>query len=30
MILRLKFPPDAPVDFQVWISELVQAGWVTP
>lgn len=30
MILRLKFPPDSPVDFQVWISELVQAGWVTP
>ncbi len=30
MILRLKFPPDAPVDFQVWISEFVRAGWVTP
>lgn len=30
MILRLKFPRDAPVDFQVWISELVQSGWVTP
>ncbi len=30
MLLRLKFPPDAPVDFQVWISEFVQAGWVTP
>ncbi|OYW77520.1 MAG: hypothetical protein B7Z37_03580 [Verrucomicrobia bacterium 12-59-8] len=30
MILRLKFPPDAPVDFQVWISQFVQAGWVTP
>lgn len=30
MILRLKFPPDSPVDFQVWVSELVQAGWVTP
>lgn len=30
MILRLKFPPDAPVDFQVWISQLVQSGWVTP
>lgn len=30
MVLRLKFPPDAPVDFQVWISQLVQAGWVTP
>lgn len=30
MMLRLKFPPDAPVDFQVWISQFVQAGWVTP
>lgn len=30
MILRLKFPPDTSVDFQVWISQLVQAGWVTP
>ncbi|MDI1314461.1 hypothetical protein [Prosthecobacter sp.] len=30
MTLRLKFPPDAPVDFQVWISQMVQAGWVTP
>lgn len=30
MILRLKFPPDAPVDFQVWVSELMQSGWVTP
>lgn len=30
VILRLKFPPDAPVDFQVWISQFVQAGWVTP
>lgn len=30
MILKLKFPPDAPVDFQVWIHELVQPGWVTP
>lgn len=30
MILRLKFPPDAPVDFQVWIHQFVQAGWVTP
>lgn len=29
MILRLKFPPDAPVDFQVWVHQLVQAGWVT-
>ncbi len=28
MILRLKFPPDAPVDFQVWVHQLVQAGWV--
>lgn len=28
MILRLKFPPDAPVDFQVWIHQFVQAGWV--
>jgi len=27
MILRLKFPPDAPVDFQVWIHQFVQAGW---
>lgn len=30
MILRLKFPPDAPVDFQVWINQFVQPGWVTP
>jgi hypothetical protein len=30
MILRLKFPPDASVDFQVWVSQVVQAGWVTP
>ena len=30
MILRLKFPTDAPVDFQVWIHQFVQAGWVTP
>jgi len=30
MILQLKFPPDAPVDFQVWIHHFVQAGWVTP
>ncbi len=29
MILRLKFPPDAPVDFQVWIHQFVQAGWVS-
>lgn len=28
MILRLKFPPEAPVDFQVWIHQFVQAGWV--
>ncbi len=28
MILRLKFPTDAPVDFQVWIHQFVQAGWV--
>lgn len=28
MILRLKFPPDAPVDFQVWIHQFAQAGWV--
>ncbi len=28
LILRLKFPPDAPVDFQVWIQQMVQAGWV--
>jgi len=30
MILRLKFPADAPVDFQVWIHQFVQASWVTP
>lgn len=30
MIVRLKFPPDAPVDFQVWINQMVQSGWVTP
>ncbi|OYW74289.1 MAG: hypothetical protein B7Z37_18440 [Verrucomicrobia bacterium 12-59-8] len=30
MVLQLKFPPDAPVDFQVWIHNFVQAGWVTP
>lgn len=30
MILKLKFPADAPVDFQVWISHFVQSGWVTP
>lgn len=28
MILKLKFPPDAPVDFQVWIHQFVQSGWV--
>ncbi|MGV3661609.1 MAG: hypothetical protein ACO1TE_15585 [Prosthecobacter sp.] len=28
MILRLRFPPDAPVDFQVWIQQFVQPGWV--
>ena len=28
VILRLKFPVNAPVDFQVWIQEFVQAGWV--
>ncbi|MFN0080465.1 MAG: hypothetical protein ACKVY0_28700 [Prosthecobacter sp.] len=27
--LRLKFPLDAPVDFQVWITHVVQSGWVT-
>ena len=26
--VRLKFPLDAPVDFQVWISHVVQPGWV--
>jgi len=29
MILKLKFPPDAPVDFQVWIHQMVNAGWVS-
>lgn len=29
MILRLRFPPESPVDFQVWIQQFVQAGWVT-
>ena len=29
MILKLKFPPDAPVDFQVWIHQLVNEGWVS-
>lgn len=28
MILRLKFPLDAPVDFQVWIHQFVQSGWM--
>lgn len=28
MILRLRFPPEAPVDFQVWIQQVAQAGWV--
>ena len=28
MILRLKFPADASADFQVWIHQFVQAGWV--
>ena len=28
MVLRLKFPPDATADFQVWIHQIVQAGWV--
>ncbi len=28
MMLRLKFPPDAVADFQVWIHQFVQAGWV--
>ncbi|MEZ5384566.1 MAG: hypothetical protein R3F13_03515 [Prosthecobacter sp.] len=28
MILSLKFPLEAPVDFQVWIQGFVQAGWV--
>ncbi len=27
--VRLKFPLDALVDFQVWISHVVHAGWVT-
>lgn len=30
MILQLKFPPDASVDFQVWIQKFVQTGWVIP
>lgn len=28
MVLRLKYPPDSAVDFQVWIHQFVQAGWV--
>ncbi len=28
MILQLKFPLAAPADFQVWISQMMQAGWV--
>lgn len=28
MILNLKFPLDAPADFQVWIHRFIQAGWV--
>jgi len=28
MVLRLKYPPDAAVDFQVCIHQFVQAGWV--
>jgi hypothetical protein len=28
MILRLKFPLDATADFQVWIHQFVQSGWV--
>lgn len=27
MILQLKFPMDATVDFQVWIQQFVQEGW---
>lgn len=30
MTLMLKFPVDAPVDFQVWIHQFVRYGWVTP
>lgn len=30
MMLRLKFPDAAPVDFQVWIHQFVQVGWVKP
>lgn len=28
MILRLRFPSEAPVDFQVWIQNFIQSGWV--
>jgi hypothetical protein len=28
MVLKLKFPLDARVDFQVWIQQFVQKGWV--
>lgn len=28
MIVRLRFPPQAPVDFQVWIQQFVQSGWL--
>jgi len=28
LILSLKFPPDAPADFQVWIHRFIQPGWV--
>ena len=28
MVLRLKYPFDSAVDFQVWIHQFVQAGWV--
>jgi hypothetical protein len=28
MVLRLKYPFDSAVDFQVWIHEFVQSGWV--
>lgn len=30
MTLLLKFPADAPVDFQVWIHQFVHYGWVNP
>ena len=28
MTLKLKFPLDAMVDFQVWIQDVVQPGWM--